>query len=288
VTKFVTPTAALVLSPTESPDDAARLPDVFDAFVRVVSGLERNELAFRPADYGLLVRHPKDPDHPFLATPLLRDGRTWPGCVPGACQGRVTRQVVADYVAAKWVLRPREPGRGMRIPFTFVDTATHSTWSVVPAKAPLVDPVRELLQDDDERVLPVAVGVTGDWAAVFTPWENLDGLMGLKTPGDAWLARRTAHVLASSRYLWSTIEGWYDAGDCDRYRGHWHEPIAVTAYLGWPAYLIAAVGRTSRCPVCDRTTVQGRLFCGAIECNRTRAVERQRVSRGSDGPNRGR
>lgn len=284
MTKSVTATAALVLSPIEVPEDPARLPDVFDAFTRVVAGLERGEPVWRPTDWGLQVTHPKDPDVRFRATPLLRDGRTWAAAVPRTCAGRVTRQVVAEYMAASWAFSRREPGRGMRIPFTVIDHERHMTWSVIPAKGPLIDPVRELMQDDDETVLPLDVGVTGAWAAVFTSWENLDGLMGLKTPGDVWLGRRTARVVASSRQFWSMIQGWHDAGDERRYRGQWSEPIAVTAYLGWPAYLIAVAGVSGRCPACGCTTVQGRRYCGVPACDRARAAKRKRLSRAAQGP----
>ena len=279
MTKFVTPTAALVLSPTELPEDPARLPDVFDAFARVVVGLEHNELAWRTKDWPLRVRHPGDPDHAFRVTALLRDGRTAPAYVPRVCQGRVTRQVVAEYMTAGWALYRREPGRGMRIPITVIDRERHMTWSVVPAKVPLIDPVRELMQEDDETVLPVTAGVTGDWAGVFTPWENLDGLMGLKTPGEAWLRRRTARTVAPFRGFWSIIQGWHDVGDGARYQGMWRDPLVVTVYLGWPAYFISAAGETTSCPACAKVTIQGRQYCGTVDCNRARAAARQRTSR---------
>jgi hypothetical protein len=277
--KSVTATAALVLSPTELPEDPARLPDVFDAFARVVEGLEHNELAWRSKDWPLSVRHPGDPDHVFRATPLLPDGRTAPTYVPRACRGRVTRQVVAEYMTAGWALYPRAPSRGMRIPFTWIDYERHMTWSVVPARLPLIDPVRELMQEDDETVLPLTAGVTGDWAPVLTAWENLDGLMGLKTPGEAWLRRRMARTVAAYRGFWSIIEGFHDADDGARYEGMWGDPLVVTVYLGWPAYFISAAGEITSCPACSRVTIQGRRYCGTLDCNRARAAARQQTSR---------
>jgi hypothetical protein len=147
------------------------------------------------------------------------------------------------------------------------------------AKQPFVDPLRDLAAPDSSEWLPLSPELDGEWAGLFTPWENTDAYLGGTRPGAAWLARRRLPAIATGIRLWWELRGWRDTGDPERYRGQWNESIPITAYLGWPAYLIAAAVETVLCENCGRVTIQGRRFCGGRECDRARAVARKRLGR---------
>jgi hypothetical protein len=57
VTKSVTPTDVLVLSPEQVPDDPKDVPEVFDAFARTLVALQAGMLAGRWEDGRLLLTH---------------------------------------------------------------------------------------------------------------------------------------------------------------------------------------------------------------------------------------
>jgi hypothetical protein len=277
----VTATDVLVLSPVEWPATPDELPGIFDAFLRAVAALEGGRIAFAWEDGVPLLAHPASPEPMFRPTPVLRDGWTTPFLVPSAWQGQISRAHVADYFVAEWQLFPREPSWGAHSSFEDVTPAGEGlrVRTVMLPKLPVVDPLRDTAAQDDESMWPVTPELAGDWRSLLTTWEHVDGLLASKTPGSAWLARRSTRAMVSSDRLWWEIRGWRDAGDGHRYSGmEWH-PVSVMVYLGWPAYFIAAAGKTTSCPACAKVTIQGRQYCGTVDCNRARAGARQRTSR---------
>ena len=152
------------------------------------------------------------------------------------------------------------------------------------AKQPLVDPLRDLAAEDGPEWLAMSVEPIGEWSGLLTDWESTEAFVSGSQPGAVWSAARTRRVICPEAKHWWQLRGWRDAGDSTRYRGHWEEPIAITVFLGWPAYAVAAAVETAPCEGCGKATIQGRRFCGGPECNRARAIARQRVSR--SGPTR--
>jgi hypothetical protein len=61
---------------------------------------------------------------------------------------------------------------------------------VLPAKWPLVGPLRDTAAEDDQSSLPVAPELDGPWAGLFTPWEHTDAFLAGIRPGESWLLRR--------------------------------------------------------------------------------------------------
>lgn len=204
-----------------------------------------------------------------------------PLLVPQAWAARVSRAIVAEYLAAEWLLYTREPSWGAHMRFDEVTPVEdgHNVRSVRPLKLPLVDPLRDVVQVDDESTWPVRPELAGAWAGLLTAWEHVDGLLATKTPGQAWLARRTARAVVPGDRWWWEVRGWRDARDSHRYSGMDWRPLDVTVYLGWPAYFVAAAGPLRKCPACGRRVIQGRRFCGSDACNRARTTDRKRVSR---------
>jgi hypothetical protein len=284
VTKFVTPTDALVLSPSW-PRDPDGLPEVFDAFARVVAGWEPNEIV-AVLEGGVLLVVPKwAPEVAFRLIAVTRDGSTVPGLVPTAWAGRVTREVIVSYFAASWQLFERQPGWGVHLPFSRISPTSNGlrVEAELPAKWPLVDPVRDAARVDTESEWAILPVLGGDWAGFLTGWENVDGFTATLKPGAAWLARRTASAISPTGRLWWEIRGLHDANDGHRFEGEWARPVAITLYLGWPAYVLAAAGQTTPCEACHRAAIQGRRYCGTLGCNRARATERRRRSRSGAG-----
>jgi hypothetical protein len=281
VTKSVTPTDSLVLSPLDWPEGPEAVPDVHDAFARAVVGLREGRVGFCWDGGQPLIAHEEAPELMFRIATLLRDGATAPYMVPDAWQGKITREIVASYFATEWLLYQCEPGWGAHASFGEIREAGDGidVHTSLPAKLPLVDPLRDTAGVDDESYLPLVPVKAGEWGSLLTPWENVDGLLATHTPGQAWLDRRTAQAMVPSDRWWWEVRGWRDGGDGHRYEDMERHPISVTVYLGWPAYVIAAAGKTTRCPQCGGARIQGRQFCRAPECDRARAAERKRVSR---------
>ena len=282
MTKFVTATKSLVLSPVTWPSTSAGLADVYDAFGRAVVGLVNDEIGLGVAGDRRILAHKASTQAPFYFVPLLRDGSTMPNLVPPVWAGKITRAIVAAYLRAEWLLVRREPSWGAHLLFgetTSVDDELHVR-AQVGASLPLIDPIRDIAGEDDPSLIAVRPELAGDFAGLLTDWEAIDGCLIPAQPGEAWLDRRMARVVAASGRWWWEIEGLRDADDAERYRGEWSYPMLVSVYLGWPAYFVAAAGATTRCPNCGRTSIQGRFYCGAPECDQARAIDRKRTSRG--------
>jgi len=282
VTKSVTPTDALVLSPVGLPEDPARAKDVFDVFARAVAGLEDGLLATGWQDGMRIVAHASTVEPVFRPTPLLRDGTTFSDLVPELWDGRVTRDVVASYFDAGWLLRPRERGWGVRTEIVegFWEGLPQGSYMRVRTDWPLVDPVGDAAQFDDEAVDPISARKPEPWDGLLTDWEHRDGYFGGVAPGTAWLARRSAHVRALDGRWWWQLRGLREGSEPVRFRGQWDEPVAVSVYLGWPAYMCAVAGTVTRCAACGvRFTIGGRRYCGSTDCVRARASDRQRIRR---------
>src|SRR5664280_2506568 len=146
VTKPVTPTDALVLSPVDFPEKPEDEAESFDGFARVAVGLAERQLAGGWQDDGsLLMAHRGAPEPIFRATPLLRDGFTGPGWLPDSWEGHITLSIIGGYFAAEWLLYPREPDWGVHIPFDEVTPVEDGlrTRGTVPVKIPLIDPLRD-------------------------------------------------------------------------------------------------------------------------------------------------
>lgn len=290
MTKSVTATDVLVLSPVDFPEKPEDEAEIFDGFARVAVGLAECQLAGGWQDDGSpLMAHRGAPEPIFRATPLLRDGFTGPGWLPDSWEGRITLSIIGGYFAAEWLLYPREPDWGVHIPFDEVTPVEDGlrTRGTVPVKIPHIDPLRDGARPDDETDWPVRPELSGEWAGFLTSWEHVDGCLAGHRPGLAWLQRRIAHAVAPTGRVWWELRGLRDAGDVGRYGPQmWGRPTTVTLYLGWPAYFIAAAGETSRCEGCSRTAIRGRRYCAAPDCARARAAQRQRVSRAAQGRSR--
>lgn len=282
MTKFVTATDALVLSPIEWPDAPDKLQDVFDDFARTVVGLRDNRLVGVWDERRLIVAHARSPATEFFATPVLRDGWTLPTFVPAEWGGHVTLELIAAYFSSEWLLWGREPSWGARLlfrddPVIVEDGLLQGV--ELPATFPLVDPLRDTLAPDEEGILPLAPELDGRWAGLLTPWENTDAFLGGSRPGSAWLDRRMAKAVAPSDRQWWEIRGLREADDALRYGPEMWAPRAITLYLGWHAYAVGAAGDVGRCQACGRPTTRDRRYCADSACSRARAAERQRRHR---------
>ena len=258
VRNALTSTDALILSLLDWPDGPHELPEVFDAFARVVDSIASGTGSVGAIDEGrLLVGHASAPELLFRATPILADGWVAPSMVPDAWHGHLTRSLLAAYFRSDWLMWPREPSWGAQMPFADGPQRVGQALEVGllnPAKRPFIDPLRDLAGEDGPEWLPLSVELDGEWAGLFTPWESTDAFVGGTRPGAAWLARRTLPATATGIRLWWQLRGWRDAGDAERYRGHWEDSLPITVYLGWPAYAVAAASDTVPCANCGRTT----------------------------------
>ena len=283
MTKFVTgrgpltATDVLILSPFNPASRPEGLPDVFDDFERCVATLQEGPLFTTNAGGRPCIgaRQEARPDHPVYAlTPVLRDGRTDSGVVPG---GRITRDLVAAFVRCQvsMFLRPPEWGVHSRI-----EKVRDGRVSLVfDVRVPLIDPIRDGARPDGEAVLPLGVEFPDPWQGFFRPWEHLDGFFGIAGPSPEWMRRRKrASRMASSRAWWE-IRGIHEREDLNYHRGMWTDPRSFTAYLGWPAYLLDVAGPLGVCPHCGAKVIAGRQNCGGVDCRRARATERKRASR---------
>ena len=168
MTRSVTTTDALVLSPygwPASPTDAA---GVLDAFARVATGLQEDDLSMARVEEGLFVAHGSAKRELFRAIPLLRDGFTLPEVLPDAWQGRVTRELVAAYFRPEWRYAPREASWGAHHTHAAVRRVA-GVLEVELANAatrPFVDPLRATAHPDDERHVPLSVRLVGAWEAL--------------------------------------------------------------------------------------------------------------------------
>lgn len=256
-------------------------PKVFEDFHRVVAAFGEGSGFYVIEPKGaarVLFAHDREGTW-FYLTAVLRDGRTEPFVVPRSWKGRITRKTIAQYFGAdtfdlslrksgKWGLHWKvEKALGPRGYKVFA-----------PVQFPLIDPVRDATQPDDERWLPVALSFKEPWNSLFTRWEALDAFMATKTPGEEWLRHRIRHAVGFPARSWLQIRGLHEARNADRYKGQWEDKTAITAYLGWPAYFIDAAGEVRRCR-CGGTAIGGRTYCGDPDCNRERARQRQRDRR---------
>jgi hypothetical protein len=265
------------------------VPDIHDAFTRAVAALEEGVVALCWENGQPLIAHVDAPELMFRMTPLLPDGATVPHVVPDAWRARITPAVVASYFNARCISYEAEPGWGAHLPFGEIreDGDELDVTTFIPAKLPLVDPLRDTAGLQDEHYFRLTVGKEGEWGTILTAWENLDGFLGTTTPGQAWLDRRTAQVVMPGDRVWWEVRGWRDAGDGNRYLAMGSRPIGVTVYLGWPAYIIAAAGKTTRCPQCrGHNDPRGPLLSGVRLRSRPRgrAQESKSCLVGTDRP----
>ena len=276
--RALTATDALILSPVDAPRRPDVLPTIFDDFERGLFGIEAGRLYGSREGGRMCVCASPEPseDRPVYAlTAVLADGRTDPGVVPG---GRITRDLVAAFLRCRLSVYDRDPSWGVRSDIRAVreDGRVETRFAV---HLPLVDPIRDGARRDDDRVLPVAVEYPEPWRRFFGPWEHLDGLLGSADANRHWMERRKRPVQARGSRAWWEIRGIHEKEDPDYYHGLWPEPRRVVAYLGWPAYLLDAVGAVGRCEHCRARTLAGRRYCGAGNCKRERAALRKQSSR---------
>jgi hypothetical protein len=282
VTRSVTARDVVVLSPGGLPDTPARLPDVFDAFVRIAAGMEDDSHLREKREGFIHWAAPASPETWFRVVPVLRDGTTWPQLVPPARDGRITPDAVAVYIAAPWHLFRRDAGWGAHFPIvgTADDPKGQIAYSVSEARLPMIDPLRDAAREDDAQTMPVRPELQGPWGPLLTEWEHVDGFVAGPGPGETWLEERKRNARAASGRLWWQLHGLRDAGDPKSYgREMWSAPHDVSLYLGWPAYLAARAGTVSTCEACHRPAIQSRRYCGSADCDRVRRRERQRLSR---------
>jgi len=281
--KALTTTDALVLSLLNWPEGPHDLPKVFDAFARVVDGISTDVGVLGCVDGGdLVMAHVSDPETMFRATPVLADGWAPPTMMPATWHGRLTRSRLAAYFRSEWLGTPCEPSWGAHMLFASPPREVGDSLVIQMenlAKRPLVDPLRELAAEDTPEWLALSVQPDGEWAGLLTDWEGTDAFLAETQPGAAWSAARTRRVICPAPKHWWQLRGWRDAADSRRYCGQWEEPIPITVFLGWPAYAVAAAVSTAPCDSCGKATIKGRRFCGGPECNRARAIARQRASR---------
>ena len=276
--RHLTATDAFIFSPFDPPSRPEVLPDLFDDFERCVAALEDGPIFVTTVDGRpcICARSESPRDLPFYAlTPVLRDGRTDPGVVPG---GRITRDLVAAFVSCQVPMYLRPPDWGVRsnIEELHDDGRFSSAFDV---RVPLIDPIRDGGQWDDEAVLPLGVEFQDPWRKFFRPWEHLDGFFGVGDPNPQWMSRRKRPSRMSSSRGWWEVVGIHERGDPDYYPGMWPEPRTFTAYLGWPAYLLDVAGPLLVCEHCGTQTIAGRRYCDEPECRRERAALRRRASR---------
>ena len=201
--------------------------------------------------------------------------------IPPSWQSHITRACLASFFQVGFLQydRPRAWGAYLPIVATRDVDGRRETLSELPGKRPLVDPLRDSARPDDDTVIPIRVEFAGEWSDLLTDWEHTDGFLAGPEPGVAWLRQRVKRIAMPYGRWWCELRGQRDARDSRRYFGTWREPISVTAYLGWPAHLVAAAGTVGRCPACRRVVIGGRLYCGAPQCDRARAAHRQRSGR---------
>ncbi len=269
----------LVFSPYETLTDAGLRADLFDDFERCARAFDEGPIFGDLFDGRLCMRARAGTgaDGPlFGVTPVLRDGRTLHTVVPG---GRITRELVADFVRCDLPYRDRGPTWGLR-PTSVRELDDGGVVARFEFPAPIIDPVRDAYQAPDAGpTRTIAIRFPDPWQRFFRPWEHLDGLIGRGDPNTAGMRRRRIPARAASSRLWWEVHGIHEYRDPDRYDGMWAEPGLFTAYLGWPAYLLDVAGPFHPCENCGASTVRGRQYCGDPVCNRERGTFRQRKSR---------
>jgi hypothetical protein len=279
VTNFVTETDALVLSPTTEPDGPEGVVEILDAFARFTAGLVAERLFKTTDDDGrVLLAASQNSTVVFRPTVLLKDGRTAWHRLPAAWQGRITRDVVTDFLHASAELSLRPPSWGAHANIVG-SSSEHRVQLHFGVQTPRIDPYREIAAWDDARHVPLEVKLTGDCGDLLTPWEQVDALLGREEVSPLWLERRKRRVIAPSGQWWYEVRGYWEKQDPQAYRGMQDDPLPVTVYLGWAAYLWDAAGPPGQCPMCGQAVVRGRLYCGTPECDRRRNAARQQDSR---------
>lgn len=281
MTNFVTPDDALIASPADWPASASAIPEVFDAFARLVEGLTHDKLVLADGGEEYRWAHRGHPEYLFRLTPVLKDGCVSERYIPESWEGRVTRTVLESFLRARFVHYERPAGWGAHLPVVAIRKVNGLVERLIelPGKRPLVDPLRDAARTDDDTVIPVTTEFAGEWSGILTEWEHVDGFLAGPNPGGAWLGQRMRRVAMPFGRWWWELRGRRDAGDSNWYDDRWHDPTSITAYLGWPAYVLAAVGQVGRCPGCGGPTVEGRQYCGDADCDRDRASARQRNRR---------
>jgi hypothetical protein len=105
VRNVLTPSDCLVFSRLDWPDEQLALPEVFDAFARVVDSVSTGKGSVGGVQDGqLLVAHVSAPEFMFRAVPVLSDGCVWPRMVPPSWQGHITRPRLAAYFRSEWLM----------------------------------------------------------------------------------------------------------------------------------------------------------------------------------------
>lgn len=276
VTRALTGTDVLILSPVYPPARPENEPAFFDDFERCVKIFESGRMYWTQEGGRVCLAaraHLRAGDPLYAVTVILRDGRTDPTILPG---GRVDREMVAQFVSVPIEIYGRPPDWGVRTKgFQLGPNGSFS--ADIPVPVPLIDPIRDGARLDDDTVFPICFGFPDPWRGVLTAWEELDGALGRADPNEAWLRRRQVTTLE--------LQGWHEEEHTSRYEGMWREPRQITAYLGWPAYLLDVASPQGTCDECGGATVPGRRFCVDPACRRVRAAARQRSSRA--GRNRG-
>jgi hypothetical protein len=260
-------------------DGPEGLPEVMDTFARFTVGLAAESL-FKTTDHdgSVLLAVSPHPTVVFRPTVLLKDGSAAPERLPAAWDGRITPEVVADFLQAPCELSPRAPSWGAhasRVGWTS-ETQLRLRFAV---QSPRIDPFREVAAWDGARHLPLLLKFAGAWGDVLTPWEQVDGFLGRGETSPLWIERRRQRVTVPSGHWWHQIRASREKGNPDAYRAMQDDPLNVTVYLGWPAYLWDAAGGMTQCPMCGGLVTPGRRYCGTPECDRLRNAARQRDSR---------
>jgi hypothetical protein len=183
VTKFVTGTDAVVLSPLEEPQRPEDLPNLFDAFVRCAGALEKGTLALAWDGARPIIGHSTTAKIGFVIVFVLRDGTAPVHLLPDAWNGRITREVVASFFTTTFALAPRPPSWGAHAFFVDGDAADATVVTMrFPVEAPLVDPYREAATEDHEHIIPLELRYEPPWDTFLTPWEQVEGYFAQARP----------------------------------------------------------------------------------------------------------
>jgi hypothetical protein len=181
VTKSVTDTDAIVLSPYGELATPRDLPRVHDQFQRIVFGLQEGRQFSDTAARLYLYAGPTDAKAPFVATPLLRDGKGLPEWLPAEWRGMVTPESAAAFARAipSHIRGEATPGRWGLHGDVEVTSATPEALSLLwGVRLPAIDPMHDVAEYDTPKSYPALITYPEPFDDLFTPWESGDAYFG--------------------------------------------------------------------------------------------------------------